>query len=87
MNCYSFVGNCPSCRRAFEYLNIRNDHWAYCDPCRIKEFVGKDLFPSWRVETEAIWQANAEKIRDYQSTEKENRTSELPGSLPETLFW
>jgi len=65
MNCYSFVGNCPFCSRPFEYLNIQNDHWAYCDKCRIKELVGKDLFPSWRVETEAIWQANAEKIRDY----------------------
>ena len=75
MNCYSFVGNCPSCSKPFEYLNIRNDHWAFCAQCRTKEFLGKDQFPSWRIETEIIWQANAKKIKDYHITKTENLAS------------
>lgn len=65
MNCCSFVGFCPSCRKQSDYLNIRHDHWLYCDQCRIKEYLGKDLFPSWRAETEAMWRDNAEKIKEY----------------------
>ncbi len=65
MNCYSYVGTCSGCKGLYEYLNIRNHHWAFCDRCKTRLYVGKDLFPSWRAEAESIWRANEERIKDF----------------------
>ena len=65
MNCYSYVGSCPVCKELYEYLNIGSAHWAYCDRCRIRRYIGSNLFPSWRAEAESIWQANEARIRDF----------------------
>jgi hypothetical protein len=60
-----YFGHCPHMEHDNHYLNIGRDHWMVCDECRLKWHIGENLFSSWRTQTEAEWQANAEQIKDY----------------------
>lgn len=80
MNCYHYVGHCPRCKGLYEFLNIRRGHWAYCDTCRVKEYLGEDLYPYWRLEKESIWQENAEKIEHYTDMTPRERTLSRAGA-------
>jgi hypothetical protein len=61
-----YFGRCPQCGCGFNaYVNIGRSHWFYCEADKIKTLVGSNLFSSWRYETEADWERNYEKLKDY----------------------
>ena len=41
------------------------------DKCRIKWFIGANLFSSWRYQNEDIWIANEKKLRKYREIDIE----------------
>ena len=61
----NYFGHCPVPDHENCYRNIGRSHWMVCDKCKIKWFMGENLFSSWRSESEEIWKANAEGIADY----------------------
>lgn len=61
----NYFGHCPFPEHENYCLNIGRGHWMVCDTCKIKWFIGSNLFGSWRYENEDIWEANSEKIKDY----------------------
>ena len=60
-----YFGHCGVPEHDNYYLNIGRAHWMACDECRIKWFIGENLFSSWRRQNEMIWNENAERIRKY----------------------
>ena len=58
----NYWGHCPHPEHENYYLNIGRGHWMVCDKCKIKWFIGSNLFSSWREENEEIWKSNSEKI-------------------------
>ena len=62
-------GVCPTCGKTDGYLNIGSRHWFVCHAHRVRWCVGSNLFSSWRDETKEQWQANADRIEDYQEIE------------------
>lgn len=62
----NYWGHCPFPEHENYFLNIGRGHWMVCDQCKIKWFIGSNLFGgSWRYENEQIWKANSEKIKYY----------------------
>ena len=61
----NYFGHCPFEEHDNYYLNIGRGHWMVCDKCKMKWFIGANLFCSWKGQDEAIWRANAEKITKY----------------------
>lgn len=62
----NYFGHCPIPEHENYYLNIGRGHWMVCDECKIKWFIGANLFSSWREENKGTWRANAKRIKDYQ---------------------
>lgn len=67
-------GDCPKCGRNDGYLNLYKAHWFICKRHKLKWYVGYDLFPSWRDETEADWQRNRELLSRYEEVRPRFRT-------------
>ena len=59
---------CPECKgeREHEYLNISTNFWGVCNTCKTRWLIGDNFDSSWRKQTEEIWEANYQKIKDYQ---------------------
>ena len=68
-----YFGHCPDPEHENYYLNINRGHWMVCDHCKIKWFIGENLFSSWRKEDKALWKANADKIRNYKEVDTHNQ--------------
>jgi hypothetical protein len=62
----NYFGHCPIPEHENYYLNIGRGHWMVCDECKIKWFIGANLFSSWREENKGTWRTNAKRIKDYQ---------------------
>ena len=62
----NYFGHCPVPDHENCYRNIGRSHWMVCDTCRIKWFMGENLFSSWRSQSEETWKANAETIKEYE---------------------
>ncbi len=62
-------GNCPECGRTDGYINVFKDHYFRCDEHKTVWFVGRNLYSSWRHETEEDWQHNRERLIDYRVVE------------------
>ena len=60
-----YFGSCPVCDGNDGYLNLGPAHWFVCDTHKTKWCWGSNLGSSWKSETEADWQHNYEKLRDY----------------------
>jgi len=61
----NYFGHCSVPEHDNYYLNIGRGHWMVCDKCKIKWFIGANLFSSWRGQNRNIWEANAERIKNY----------------------
>ena len=61
----NYWGHCTVDSHENFYLNIGKGHWMVCHECKIKWFIGANLFSSWRQENRAIWIANSVMIKDY----------------------
>jgi len=61
----NYFGHCPVKGHDNYYLNIERDHWMVCDSCKIKWFIGANLFGGWREENRDIWEANYKRIKAY----------------------
>ena len=46
--------------------NLRRDHWMCCDQCKLKWYIGSNLFSTWCDETEEDWRRNFEIIKEYE---------------------
>lgn len=62
----NYFGHCPVSEHENYYLNIGRAHWMVYQKCRIKWFMGENLFSFWRSENEETWKANAETIKGYE---------------------
>ena len=62
----NYFGVCPACGRTDGCLNIGRVHWFVCHQHKKKWSVGSNLFSSWRDQTEADWEANFHRIKDYE---------------------
>jgi len=63
-----YFGVCPECGKV-EYVNIGRQHWMFCLEHKVKWLIGSNLFSSWRDETEAEWQRNAEVLEGFREIE------------------
>ena len=61
----NYWGHCRHPQHRNYYINLGRAHWMVCDECKIKWFVGENLFSSWRGQTEHMWQRNWEHIKRY----------------------
>ena len=61
----NYFGHCAVLEHQNYYLNVGRGHWMVCDKCRIKWFIGANLFSSWRYQNEDTWIANEKKLRKY----------------------
>ena len=61
----NYFGHCPVPEHQNYCLNIGRGHWMVCDKCRIKWFMGANLFSSWRYQNEDVWRANEKELRKY----------------------
>ena len=50
-------------------FNIGRGHYVACDKCRRYVSVGANLMSGWRQENKDIWQANFDRLREYQEVE------------------
>ena len=50
-------------------FNIGRGHYVACDKCRSYVSVGANLMSGWRQENKDIWQANFDRLREYQEVE------------------
>ena len=64
-----YWGHCPVPEHENYYLNINRGHWMICDKCKIKWFMGANLFGSWRKENKAKWGKNYKRIRHYKEVQ------------------
>ena len=64
-----YFGHCSCPEHENHYLNIGRCHWMICNKCKIKWFIGENLFSSWREQNENIWRENEEKIRNYREVD------------------
>ncbi len=78
----AYFGGCPVCGETTGNLNVGRDHWFICDKHRTKWCIGSNLFSSWRDETEAEWQRNAEKLAGYRAVNPiyKSGTMDSPGA-------
>jgi hypothetical protein len=58
-------GRCPACGGATGVLNIGKSHWVYCNPDRIKWFVGCSLLARPREEGPREWLANSQRLAGF----------------------
>jgi hypothetical protein len=63
---HHYFGHCPILTHENYYLNISRGHWMVCDECKIRWFIGANLFSSWRNQTKTTWKKNFIKIKDYE---------------------
>lgn len=75
-------GLCPKCRGIGDGCNIGPVHIAFCEADKTKWFIGANLFSGWRDETEETWEANKEKLKDYEEVESFHYISLVRDSLP-----
>lgn len=61
----NYFGHCDVPEHDNYYLNIGRGHWMVCDSCKISWFIGANLFSSWREQNRDVWEANAERIKNY----------------------
>ena len=61
----NYFGHCLVPEHENYYLNIGREHWMVCDKCRLKWFIGANLFSSWRHQNKDVWVANKKKLRLY----------------------
>lgn len=47
-----YFGVCPRCGQQDGYLNHGQHHWMVCHRCRVRWYIGSNLFDSWKVMTE-----------------------------------
>ena len=64
-----YWGHCPFSEHENYYLNINRGHWMICDKCKIKWFIGANLFSSWRREKKAQWGKNYKRIHHYKEVQ------------------
>jgi len=64
-NEHHYFGHCPILAHENYYLNISRGHWMVCDDCKIKWFIGANLFNSWRNQTKTTWKNNFTRIKNY----------------------
>lgn len=75
-------GLCPDCRKPGMLLNVERDHFCYCDEHKTFWHIGSNLFSAWRHETEEIWEANKEKLKDYEEVKPFHYIDLVRDSLP-----
>lgn len=61
-------GTCDKGHASYIF-NVWRDQWMACDICKVKWLIGTNLFSSWRSETQADWDANIERHKDYKEIE------------------
>ena len=82
------TGTCPECHETSGYLNVHKTHWFFCEEHKTVWGGGYNLFSSWQDETEADWQANAEKLSDYREVKASAwGWSEVPMQASALLSW
>jgi hypothetical protein len=64
-----YFGHCSVAEHDNYYLNFGRAHWMVCDECRIKWFIGENLFSSWRRQNQMIWNENSERLKEYETVE------------------
>jgi hypothetical protein len=62
-------GGCPHCGQSDGYVNVYDTHYFLCHQHKTMWRGGRDLFPSWRVETKETWQRNARLLMEYREVE------------------
>jgi len=65
----NYFGHCPVPEHENYYLNIGRSHWMVCDKCKIKWFMGENLFSSWRTQSEETWKRNEETIAGFEEVD------------------
>ncbi len=65
-DCYfeeAYFEFCPECQQPTDdlaYLNVENRHFSVCRKHKVYWRLGRNLFCSWKYESEEVWRANAE---------------------------
>ncbi len=62
-------GACPYCGSNDGYLNVGRTHWFICREHKIRWWVGCNIWPTWKHETEEDWTRNAALLADYAQVE------------------
>ena len=72
-----YFGLCPECHSGDGFLNVGRTHVFLCHSHRVKWIFGANIFSSWRWESEADWERNAQLLAGYREV--------VPFCWPETL--
>ena len=62
-------GKCPYCGGNDGFLNVGRTHWFVCHKCGVRWWLGCDLYPTWKSETEEDWSRNAKLLQGYKQVE------------------
>ena len=54
------------CNVKFKGDTVGKNQVMYCQECKICWLIGRNLFSSWRYETEEDWERNYEMIKDFE---------------------
>jgi hypothetical protein len=63
------IMTCPYCGQHGKWLNVGSTHWGVCSDCEVHWPIGTNLLPSWRDETEEVWNKNAKLLASYTAAE------------------
>lgn len=66
---YEHFGVCPECGKNDGYVNVNRAHFFVCDTHKVFWSAGGNLFSSWRDQTEADWQHNANLLDGYREVQ------------------
>lgn len=64
---------CPRCGSSHGVLNLKAQHWGFCEAHQCKWLIGTDLFQHWRGENDRIWFANAITLQSYETVQPVKR--------------
>jgi len=68
----NYFGHCGVEGHENFFRNLGRDHWMCCDQCKLKWYIGSNLFSTWFDETEEDWRRNFEIIKEYEEVSEDS---------------
>jgi hypothetical protein len=60
---------CPQCGNDPFLMNVGKNHYMVCRSCRVRWFLGQNLFSGWLHESKAVWRANRKFLKGCRPVE------------------
>ena len=65
-NNITLFAGCPHCGNTDGYINIGEGHWFVCHLHKTQWYIGCDIFPDWKEQTEEQQRAIHSNVADYE---------------------